>query len=553
MSGEVELVGTPGPAAGPSREPSVRVSVGTPGPAEGRHYQFRLFEEQRAAAKDALQRRVLQAGLGVVLTGVCVVTANIGTAKIAGIGLACPGTGLAIQMIAGSIGFFALAFGCVLMMLSDVDLEDVFARRRMLARWFVLVFLFAFTAMSLLAVVLSNTPPVWLIPLPIWVYFGVVRLERTLNREPGHLWFNDFFVMGFPCASLLPMLLHKWEHHNEFGAPGTTPTAKTLLRGELAFTCVESIAIYWFYTFLKRQGRLPRHFCCWYAVCVGLAAWGLGFLWRGFVFVVADGGRDQDLSADCEPVGFADAYEVWFGMAMLLPSVCYLAFRERLRGWLTRRFYRQRRLQDGAFVAELAQPALPRLGDRHDVFDSAACEWHDGTVVAVHASNSSLAIDVQLLPPPDQRKARRFSLMGRDSGRDSSGKLGSGIKGSGEIHTIKLPGHASSAEELRATAMAALFGIRGDKITLELMSSSGGDAETHALAERCAPDDIDYFLSHSWHDDPAAKFQAIEQIVADFKRQHGRAPLLWLDKGKPQCRLHMHSFSLCNRHYRTVV
>jgi len=41
---------------------------------------------------------------------------------------------------------------------------------------------------------------------------------------------------------------------------------------------------------------------------------------------------------------------------------------------------------------------------------------------------------------------------------------------------------------------------------------------------------IDFFMSHSWKDDPEAKFRALEGVVDRFKRKHGRFPTLWIDK-----------------------
>lgn len=46
----------------------------------------------------------------------------------------------------------------------------------------------------------------------------------------------------------------------------------------------------------------------------------------------------------------------------------------------------------------------------------------------------------------------------------------------------------------------------------------------------CGFGDIDLFVSHSWRDPPEAKFAQLQAIVSDFRRRHGREPLLWIDK-----------------------
>merc|ERR1712087_180672 len=40
---------------------------------------------------------------------------------------------------------------------------------------------------------------------------------------------------------------------------------------------------------------------------------------------------------------------------------------------------------------------------------------------------------------------------------------------------------------------------------------------------------IDYFMSHSWHDDSGVKWKRLCGFVDDFKRAHSRYPTLWLD------------------------
>jgi len=41
---------------------------------------------------------------------------------------------------------------------------------------------------------------------------------------------------------------------------------------------------------------------------------------------------------------------------------------------------------------------------------------------------------------------------------------------------------------------------------------------------------VDAFVSHSWHDPPAAKWRALQVWGAEFRAAHGRAPLLWFDR-----------------------
>lgn len=68
-------------------------------------------------------------------------------------------------------------------------------------------------------------------------------------------------------------------------------------------------------------------------------------------------------------------------------------------------------------------------------------------------------------------------------------------------------------------------------VTLELLRTAGGDASTYALSRPLKPGrHIDWFMSHSWHDDAAAKLEAFQRLGEAFKCTHGRYPTVWLDK-----------------------
>ena len=42
--------------------------------------------------------------------------------------------------------------------------------------------------------------------------------------------------------------------------------------------------------------------------------------------------------------------------------------------------------------------------------------------------------------------------------------------------------------------------------------------------------DVDAFLSHSWHDDPDEKWDALQAWRKEFYARHHREPRLWIDK-----------------------
>jgi len=54
-----------------------------------------------------------------------------------------------------------------------------------------------------------------------------------------------------------------------------------------------------------------------------------------------------------------------------------------------------------------------------------------------------------------------------------------------------------------------------------------------ALFARSSPvslNECDAFISHSWHDDPAAKWVSLQRWRTKFLAEHGREPRVWIDK-----------------------
>ena len=63
------------------------------------------------------------------------------------------------------------------------------------------------------------------------------------------------------------------------------------------------------------------------------------------------------------------------------------------------------------------------------------------------------------------------------------------------------------------------------------MSKSTGDAATYGLSRPLNPGEkIDYFISHSWHDDHQIKWRELGLFVENFVHKNKREPTFWLDK-----------------------
>jgi len=71
-------------------------------------------------------------------------------------------------------------------------------------------------------------------------------------------------------------------------------------------------------------------------------------------------------------------------------------------------------------------------------------------------------------------------------------------------------------------------------ITLQVLKKQplGEPVDTTAkytLSTPCEPGDIDFFITHSWSDDPVQKYAALQQLSERFQAEYGREPQVWID------------------------
>ncbi|GMH73089.1 hypothetical protein TrST_g10231 [Triparma strigata] len=68
-------------------------------------------------------------------------------------------------------------------------------------------------------------------------------------------------------------------------------------------------------------------------------------------------------------------------------------------------------------------------------------------------------------------------------------------------------------------------------MSLDLIKDSGGSPETYNLSRPLNDGEtIDFFMSHSWHDDASSKWETLVRVAEGFKKIHKRDPTFWLDK-----------------------
>jgi len=69
-----------------------------------------------------------------------------------------------------------------------------------------------------------------------------------------------------------------------------------------------------------------------------------------------------------------------------------------------------------------------------------------------------------------------------------------------------------------------------EHISFDLLASNSPSLVYGSFSQACTLGECDAFVSHSWHDDPRAKWIALQKWRQAFFLEHGREPLVWFDK-----------------------
>jgi len=88
-----------------------------------------------------------------------------------------------------------------------------------------------------------------------------------------------------------------------------------------------------------------------------------------------------------------------------------------------------------------------------------------------------------------------------------------------------------STADVAALARRTFRAVRACDVTAEaIASSTPNKALYEQLSSACELGACDGFVSHSWTDQAASKWRALQAWRAAFVAKHGREPLIWLDR-----------------------
>eukprot|EP00929_Paragymnodinium_shiwhaense_P014209 TRINITY_DN122101_c0_g1_i1.p1 TRINITY_DN122101_c0_g1~~TRINITY_DN122101_c0_g1_i1.p1 ORF type:complete len:718 (+),score=117.49 TRINITY_DN122101_c0_g1_i1:162-2315(+) len=213
------------------------------------------------------------------------------------------------------------------------------------------------------------------------------------------------------------------------------------------------------------------------------------------------------------------------------PLVMLIVGPERAFQMHARRLAREARRakRDGAFIASLLDTQTVVIGQRWWVYqtDPAMKRMQTTASKAMVATTSTAGLH------PDWFKGRVIEV---DESSFAVRLDSASRRCFGDIE-VPITSHHKPVDELMLHAEENLRCIDYDRITLELMTgaicgAAGGiSLELYDLSRPLRHGEtIDFFMSHSWHDDPHTKFEKIQTLATEFKSHHGRYPTFWLDK-----------------------
>ena len=238
------------------------------------------------------------------------------------------------------------------------------------------------------------------------------------------------------------------------------------------------------------------------------------------------------------PAGEARAITVpvLYMLLVVLPMVATWVRRDVVFFAINSLFERRQRLQDGGFVASLlgtAQEAL-RVGDTWWVNDPEAPAgsprpaWFRASVTGIENGKFVVELPAQISLP---RSVLRRTFISALPPMTPEALVRAACQS-----LFRVPMRDIGAVHLRRAAA-------GERVAEDEISASlgflagggvgGGDAARgalEALRDPCRPGETDWFLSHSWHDDRAAKQAALAAIGSTLMQRTGREATVWFDR-----------------------
>lgn len=249
-----------------------------------------------------------------------------------------------------------------------------------------------------------------------------------------------------------------------------------------------------------------------------------------------------------------------------------LAFKNTLLGYIARKFEHENAIEDGVFIASLLQRGAPKVGSTWWLHDDYAYtstpqrkkRWYKGTVINVDfgRQNFSVKVDNPATLPANSTIAEAAAAAAAAAAASANAGVavsqartapfdpfnrimlidGVYVPNASVIVATVASHPVSDPTALVKIGTSSLRCIDFTSVTKDLIVRSprespvsthhGQDVDDgfHAKSRKCKPGEIDWFISHSWNDNPHEKWKMLKAAAERFYDAEGRWPVLWLDK-----------------------
>eukprot|EP00960_Hanusia_phi_P041700 755126-Hanusia_phi.AAC.2 len=256
---------------------------------------------------------------------------------------------------------------------------------------------------------------------------------------------------------------------------------------------------------------------------------GLGLLFGG-PWLIGIAVKDGTSRYDC--TGFGLSCLALSAGLLTPPAIVAIVSRKRLFNFMTRRFENDVSTleQDGSFIAGLLDKVEIKVGQAwwiHRATENAGYPqddhnrfWIKGTVVEVDKNRFAVALQ-------GERHVKKRNAVGDQRAElDSRQDPWKWV----EMGLVLDPGEllSEAKNKLRLveykTIMEAKLFFNGS------VRDQNQESVNHYARPRYPGEEIDFFISHSWHDDAEQKTEKLRQFAESFYEKHNRFPTFWLDK-----------------------
>mmetsp|Transcript_19567 Transcript_19567/g.34546 ORF Transcript_19567/g.34546 Transcript_19567/m.34546 type:complete len:699 (+) Transcript_19567:22-2118(+) len=479
------------------------------------------FEKERMAARKAYIKAIAGAGLSMIVFAIIVL--GIGAAAYS------PYAKMAflLQPMLPLGHFWAAAGICALscIPLDDLDIDEFLAEYPF-RRWFLWIMLFGLSFVQ-------PEPIMGCIGGAIAFFAAMAAFKSTKNFCLNQTTFLCVWMIVRLCQAvaiewrtIYVPAEDLWNSYTKIDRPGCEGFLPSWV--SLGVLCPSICVLATFFLWLRRPSarhngrKYPRTLVVWRTVHLFMLIWG--------VYLVASVGAFYFQSEECfsvKAIRYRAVAEIASGCGTIFPVLIVLIFGRdvifrRSAHRIVMAFEMSQSESDGVFIAELLADYQVEVGD----------EWW------VHHGQQKPEY-----PRFDPRKNwTRAEIMDLMEDRFTIEKMDTKESSKEEVmwpHNTLPPGemldYAKKSlrcirfEDIEMAKNRLFFSDEAEvQTTLTATKLTGGNLFdlSHQLAKG---EQIDYFMSHSWHDNAKVKWGKLKEFAEQFKESNNRYPSFWLD------------------------